>query len=94
MVNNIQQSIQAAEDKRKIESEDNKRQIELLRQQQMLTDDLEVLVLGLPIAFTESYEEATLTLHSTLGLSQNTIPLFDFRHFGHLQGNYQQALRN
>ena len=45
----------------------------------MLTDDLEVLILGLPIAFTESYVEATRMLYSALGLSPNKIPLFGYR---------------
>ena len=78
-VNNSQQSLEAAEEKRKKDSEDNKRKIELLRQQQMLTDDLEVLILGLPIAYTESYEATTRMLSSALSLSPNKIPFFDYR---------------
>ena len=45
----------------------------------MLTDDLEALNLGLPITFTESYEEATHKLYSALGSSPNKFPLFDYR---------------
>ena len=78
-VSTLQQSLQAAEDERKKESEEKNRQIELLRSQQMLTDDLEVVIIGLPIAFTDSYEKATRMLYTALGLSQNKIPLFDYR---------------
>ena len=52
-VSNLQQSVQAAEEKRKKEAEKTNRKNDLLRTQQTLTDDLEVLILGLPIAFSE-----------------------------------------
>ena len=78
-VTGLQQLHQAAEEERKRDAEEKNRQIELLRNQMMLTDDLEVVVIGLPIAFTDTYEQATHMLYTALGLSQNKIPLFHYR---------------
>ena len=78
-IDKLQQSVQEAEENRKKEANETNKKIDLLRTQQTLTDDFEVLILGLPIAFSKSYEEATRMLYTALGLSQNKIPLFDFR---------------
>ena len=75
----IQNSIDKAEEDRKKDAEKKNEQIDLIRQHLTLTDDLEVLTLGLPIAFNQSYDNATRMLYTALGLSQNKIPLFDYR---------------
>ena len=73
-VTGLQQSLRAAEEERERGTEEKNRQIELLRNQMMLIDDLEVVIIGLPIAFTDTYEQATHMLYTALGLSQNKIP--------------------
>ena len=75
----IQESIIKAEEERKKEAEHNKQQMDLLRQQFTLTDELEVLILGLPSVFNGTYDEATRLLYAALGLSTNKVPLFDYR---------------
>ena len=81
----IQNSIDKAEEERKKDAEKKNEQIDLIRQHLTLTDDLEVLILGLPIAFNQSYDNATRMLYTALGLSQNKIPLFDYREWSPIQ---------
>ena len=76
---NLQQSVKAAEETRKKKAKKRNRK----SAQQMLTDDLEVIILGLHIAFTESYEVVTRMLYEELGMSQKKILLFDYWDNGH-----------
>ena len=78
-VSNLQLSVQAAEETRKKKAKKRNRK----SAQQMLTDDLEVLILGLHISFTESYEVVTRMLYDELGMSQKKILLFDYWDNGH-----------
>ena len=87
----VQSSIDKAEAERKQEAEQNKQQISLLRHQLTLTDDLEVLILGLPVDFNQSYDNATRLLYTALGLSMNKIPLFDYREWSPAQNNNSNA---